>query len=77
MTFALLVQDHSFGIVPLPSSLAQQGPFSVNKASWEEHPELLDKTTKSSQISKPGPPVSQTTRGSVDGADLDSKSQKK
>ena len=78
MTFALFVQENSFGIVPFPYSLAQQGPFSVNKAIWDEHPEYLNVKFQSTMTSEiPGPPVSQTTRGSVDGLDLDSKSQKK
>ena len=44
------------------TKLPLQGPFSVRRASCEEHP---------------GPPVSQITRGSVEGLDLDSKNQKK
>ena len=46
ITFALFVQDHLFEIVSLPSSFGTQGPFSANKANWDE---------------QPGPPDNQTT----------------
>ena len=45
-----------------PAAFTWQGPFSPKSATSDEHP---------------GPPVIQRTTGSVAGADLDSKNQKK
>lgn len=52
MTLALLVQLYGFFSVPVPFFAMLQGPFSASSASWEE---------------QPGPPVSHSTSGSVDG----------
>ena len=62
ITLALFVQENSFKVVPFPSLLTKQGPFSINKAIWDE---------------QPGPPVNQITNGSLEGSDRDSSSQKK
>lgn len=52
MRLAWVFQPKGLWVVPLPSSLAVQGPFSVIMASEELHP---------------GPPDSHTMRGSLDG----------
>lgn len=57
MTLALLFQEKGLGLVK-PSRVMVQGPFSVKSASSDE---------------QPGPPVSHTISGSLDGSLLLSK----
>lgn len=62
MRFALVFQPYGLRVVPEPSALAVQGPFSVSMAR---------------ELEQPGPPLSHTMRGSVDGFERLSESHAK
>jgi hypothetical protein len=57
---AFAFQENLFGVVAVPFSLTLHGPFSPKSATSEE---------------QPGPPVIQSSTGSVEGALRDSKNQ--
>ncbi len=57
-----MFQPYGLRVVPEPSALAVHGPFSVSMAR---------------ELEQPGPPLSQTMSGSVDGFERLSESQAK